>query len=146
MEKNQKKILENFIIEFLPPTENKIKRSGNELQYITRTLDKLFIQNFSFNLSKTEITECFSKLGYEIFDKVGIVDYEKKRIKPALIDESNNSFPIQFIYFEISPKTMRQLMLITSKISGITNSKKIDYTEMMKIKLEKFKNKNIWNY
>jgi hypothetical protein len=64
MKNNQKKLLENFIIEFLPPTENKIKRSGNELEYITRTLDKLFIQNFSFNLSKTEITESFSRLGY----------------------------------------------------------------------------------
>jgi hypothetical protein len=145
MEKNQKKILENFIVEFLPPTENKIKRSGNELEYITRTLDKLFIQNFSFNLSKTEITESFSRLGYQIFDKIGIVDYEKKRIKAAFIDELNNSLPIQFIYFEISPKAMRQLMLTTSPLSKITNSKKIDDTEKMKIKLEIFKNKTSIN-
>jgi hypothetical protein len=140
MKNNQKKLLENFIIEFLPPTENKIKRSGNELEYITRTLDKLFIQNFSFNLSKTEITESFSKLGYQIFDKIGIVNYEKKRIKPAFIDESNTSLPIQFIYFEICPKTMRQLMLTTSKLSQITNSEKIENIEKMKIKLENFKN------
>jgi hypothetical protein len=142
MKNNQKKILENFIIEFLPPTQNKVKRSGNELEYITRTLDKLFIQNFSFNLSKTEITESFSRLGYQIFDKIGIVDYEKKRIKPAFIDVSNTSLPIQYIYFEISPKTMRQLMLTTSKLLQITNSKKIDNTVKMKTKLEMFKNRS----
>ncbi|MEZ7498189.1 hypothetical protein QO200_05490 [Flavobacterium sp. Arc3] len=141
MEKNKKKLLENFIIEFLPPTGNKRKYSGNELDYITRTLDKVFIQNFGFNLSKEEIADCFSRLNYEIFDKIGILDYEKKRIKPAFIDESNTSLPIQFIYFEISPKTMRQLMLTTSQLSEITNSKKTDDTEKMKIKLELFKNK-----
>lgn len=141
MENNQKRILENFIVEFLPPTKNKIKRSGNELEYITRTLNKLFIQNFSFNLSKTEITQSFSRLGYQIFDKIGIVDYEKKIIKPAFTNESNNSLPIQFIYFEISPKTMRQLLLTTSKLSQITNSEKIENIEKMKIKLENFKNK-----
>lgn len=145
MNNNQKEILENFIIEFLPPTESKRKYSGNELDYITRALDKLFIQNFSFNLSKTEITECFSRLRYQIFDKTGIVDYEKKRIKPAFIDESNTSLPIQFIYFEISPKTMRQLMLTTSKLSQITNSEKIDNTVKMKTKLEMFKNKTNHN-
>jgi hypothetical protein len=139
MEKNQKKILENFITEFLPPTENKIKRSGNELEYITRTLDKLFIQNFSFNLSRTEITESLSRLGYQIFKKNGIHDYEVKKIKPFVtgtILDGNSPF---FIYFGINPKTVRQLMLITSKLSENANSKKIDSTEKMKIKLEIFK-------
>lgn len=145
MKNNQKKLFENFIIEFLPPTGSKRKYSGNELDYITRTLDKLFSQNFSFNLSKTEITECFSRLGYQIFDKIGIIDYENKKIKPAFINDSNKSLPIKFIYFEISPKTMRQLMLATRKLSEITNSEKIDKNEKMKIKIEIFKNKIIRN-
>jgi hypothetical protein len=141
MENNQKKTLENFIIEFLPPTENKIKRSGNELQYVARTLDKLFIQNFHFNVSKTEITEYFSRLGYQIFDKVGIVDFDNKRIKPAFMNQASKSLHIQFTYFNISPKTVRKLMLMTSKLSKITNSQKNDENEKMKIKLEIFKNK-----
>lgn len=142
MEKNQKKILENFIVAFLPPTENERKYSGNELSYITRTLSKLFVQNFGFNLSEVQITNCFSSLGYQIFDKTGIFDYENKKIKPAIINETNKSLPIQFIYFNISPKIMRQLMLATSKLSEITNSEKIDNTGKMKTKLEMFKNRS----
>tara|TARA_R110000868_G_C10961540_1_gene768574 strand:- start:2575 stop:2898 length:324 start_codon:yes stop_codon:yes gene_type:complete len=107
MENNQKKLLENFIIAFLPPTENARKYSGNELVYVTRTLNKLFVQNFGFNISEVEITSCFSRLGYQIFHKTGIVDYENKKIKPAFINEANKSQPIQFFYFNISPKTVR---------------------------------------
>jgi hypothetical protein len=145
MENNQKKILENFIVEFLPPTGNQRKNSGNELEYITRTLDRVFLQKFGFNLSEIEITYCFSMLGYQIFNKIGIVDYENKKIKPAFINETNKSQPIQFSYFDISPKTMRQFMLTTSKLSEITNLKKIENTEKMKIKLEIFKNKIIYS-
>lgn len=79
MTENQKKLLENFIVKFLPKTRNQRKYSGNELDYITRTLNKVFIQNFSFNLSKQEIVYCFFKLGYEIFDKNGCFDLNTKK-------------------------------------------------------------------
>lgn len=145
MEKNQKKILENFIIKFLPPTRNQRKYSGNELDFITRTLDKVFIQNLGFNLSKFEIIDCFSRLNYQIFNKIGIYDNLSKKIKPAFVNEVNNLNLPQFTYFNISPKTIRQLMLTTSKLAESTNSVKFNNIEKMKIKLEIFKNKIIYN-
>ena len=145
MENNQKKLLENFIVDFLPPTENERKYSGNELDYISRTLDKVFIQNFGFNLSKEEIAYCFFKLGYQIFDKNGVFDSNTKKIKPTNEDEEYFLTIDCFTYFNISPKSMRQLMLITSKLSKITNSEKIDETKKMKIKIENFKIKKYEN-
>lgn len=142
MENNQKKILENFIIEFLPPTGTKRKYSGNELDYITRTLDKIFIRNFAFNLSKFEIANCFFKLGYQIFDKDGYLDLNTKKTKPTIINERYFLSLNCYTYFDIKPKSMRQLMLTASKLSEITNSQKIDEIEKMKFKLEIFKTKN----
>ena len=139
MNNNQKEILENFIVEFLPPTESKRKYSGNELDYITRALDKLFIQNFGFNLSKEEIAYCFFKLGYQIFDKNGVFDSNTKKTKPTITNESYFLSLNCYTYFDISPKSMRQLMLITSKLSKITNSEKSDENQKMKIKIENFK-------
>lgn len=141
MYKNKKILIENFIVEFLPPTGTQRKYSGNELDYITRTLDKVFLRNFGFNLTKEEIAYCFFKLGYQIFDKNGVFDSNTKKIKPTNEDEGYFLTLDCFTYFNISPKSMRQLMLTTSKLSEITNSVKIDVTEKMKIKLEKFKNK-----
>lgn len=145
MDKNQKILLENFILEFLPPTGNQRKYSGNELDYITRTLAKVFIQKFGFKLTKEEVAYCFFKLGYQIFDKNGVFDSNTKKIKPTNEDEGRFLTLDCFTYFNISPKSMRQLMLTTSKLSEIINSEKFSNTEKMKFKLEKFKNKIIYN-
>jgi hypothetical protein len=141
MDKHHKTLLENFILEFLPPTWTQRKYSGNELEYITRTLDKVFIQNFGFNLSTEEVAYCFFKLGYQIFDKNGVYDLNTKKTKPTNEDEGCFLTLDCFTYFNISPKSMRQLMLITSKLSQITNSLKIDDVEKTKNKLEFFKKK-----
>lgn len=145
MNNYQKEILENFIVKFLPPTGNQRKYSGNELEYITRTLDKVFIQNFGFNLSKEEVAYCFFKLSYQIFEKNGCFDLNTKKVKTSNADEGYFFILNCYTYFNISPKTIRQLMLTTSKLSEITNSVKIDNNEKMKIKLEIFKNKIIYS-
>lgn len=87
MNNNQKILLENFIVEFLPPSGTQRKNSGNELDYITRTLHKVFIQNFGFKLTKEEVAYCFFKLGYEIFDKNGCFDSTTKKVKTSNADE-----------------------------------------------------------
>lgn len=139
MNNNKKQILKKFIIEFLPQTNNERKYSGNELEYITRTLDKVFIQNFGFNLTKDEIAYCFFGLGYNIFDKNGAFDLEFKKMSPTSDDNAVYLVPNAYTYFNISPKTMRQLMLTTSKLSELTNFKKIKNTEKMKSELKIFK-------
>lgn len=139
MNSNHKEILANFIIEFLPPTNNERKYSGNELEYITRTLDKVFIQNFGFNLTKDEIAYCFFKLGYKIFDKDGAFDLDFKKMSPTSDNDAVYLIPNAYTYFNISPKTMRQLMLTTSKLSETTKLKIIEETQKMNIKLEIFK-------
>ena len=83
MDNNQKILLENFIVQFLAPTRTQRKYSGNELDYITRTLDKVFLQNFGFNLKKEEIAYCFFKIGYQIFNKNGVFDSNTKKTKPT---------------------------------------------------------------
>ena len=145
MDNNQEKLLENFIVEFLPPTESQRKYSGNELEYISRTLDKVFIQNFGFNLSKVELTNCFFRLGYQIFYKNGAIDLDCKKV--IRTSEDNHPFIVKnyYTFFNISPKTVRQLMLNTSKLPEHTNPIKTTDTENMKIKLEIFKSKIINN-
>jgi hypothetical protein len=141
MNKDQKYILEDFIVHFLPSTTNKRKYSGNELEYITRILDKVFIQNFGFNLSKTQISQSFHRLGYTVFNKHGTFDTEFK--KTIRTDDKNSPFTAYncFTFFNISPRAMRYLMLTTAKLSAITNPKKAIEIENMISKLQLFKDK-----
>lgn len=147
LDKNQKEILEAFIKKFLPKRGNKRKNSGNEIDYIGTTIDKVFIQNFGFNLSRQNILETFENLQYEIFTKKGVWNPETKNYKPSIkgksirIGDGYSDQNASYIYIDVKPLIVRQLMLATLTLIPNTKKEKILATKDMKDQIELFKKK-----
>ena len=148
--KRQINILDNFIREFLPPRGNKRKNSGNEMDYVTTALDKVFKQNFGFNLDRHILLNAFEILGYDIFEKEGNIDHENKTFKPAnngnvktkIVGVGNFKIEAPFTYIDISAVTIRYLMKTTAQLPENTNSDTFPKTKELKIKIQKIKTKN----
>lgn len=142
---NQKLILKKFILHFLPKRGNKRKYTTNEINYIQRTLDKVFIQNFGFNLSSEDILDEFQELGYTIFTKKGLWDNETKIVKAynegSLINsaEGYSGYDASFIYIDIDQATIKQLMISTATLQPNTSQIKLKKEEEMKKELHFFK-------
>ncbi len=79
-------VIEEFIKKFLPKRGNKRKNSGNEINYIHKTLDFIFFKNFQFRLTKNHVIDTFQKLGYDIFFK-----------KAKFASNSNSHYPIKYL-------------------------------------------------
>jgi hypothetical protein len=142
---DQQEILESFIKQFLPKRGNKRKNSGNEIDYITTTLNKVFIKDFGFNISRKNILDTFAKLNYDIFNKNGEWKPDVKDYKPSKsgnsirFDEGYSDYNASFIYVDISPSIFRQLMLTIFTPPPHTKKEKIIGTEEMKKQIELFK-------
>lgn len=142
---NQKKILKEFIIYFLPQRGNNRKYTTNEIGYVSRTLDKVFIQNFGFNLSSKEIMEEFEELGYKIFTKNGELDSDNKKVKPSINGTLINShagnlgYDASFIYIDIDQSIIKQLMISTTVANPNTGEIKLEKEAKMKKELQNFK-------
>lgn len=146
LEIEQYKILEKFINNFFEPTNSKRKNSGNELDYIFTSLDKVFKQNFGFNLHRQHIEETLVKLGFQIFYKNQTYNSDTKIYSPSTDGEitikmiaMNGRIESPYTYFDIDPKIVRQLMRTTAKLPETTNTNKYYETERMKKKIEEFK-------
>jgi len=143
--KTQKEILEAFIKKFFTKRGNKRKNSGNEIEYIGTTLDRVFIKNFGFNLSRQNILEAFENLQYEIFTKNGEWNPETKNYKPSIKGNSirkGDGYSGQnasYIYIDVKPLIVRQLMLVTLTLKPNTKKEKILATKDMKDQIELFK-------
>lgn len=144
--KKQLNILNKFIQIFLPTRGNQRKNSGNELDYVTATLDKLFIQNFGFNLSRHVILKAFKGLGNAIFEKEANFDYAKKKNRPADIGNLKgktvgvgNIIEAPFTYIDISSDTIRHLMKTTAQLPENTNTQSLDKIEKLKSGIQEFK-------
>lgn len=141
----QSSILDKFIQEFLPMRGNKRKNSGNELDYVTTTLDKVFKQNFGFNLTRQIILKAFTRLGYSVFEKEGIMDFDNKTFKPATSGNIKYKIPgprqpseAPFTHIDISADTIRHLMKTTAQLSENTNSETLHKTEKLKADIQVF--------
>jgi len=145
LDKNQKETLEAFIKIFLPKRGNKRKNSGNEIDYIGTALDKVFIKHFGFNLSRQNIIDTFENLNYDIFTKNSDWNPEVKKYKPSLTGDSIRygdgylKHNASFIYVDIKPLIVRQLMLSTFTLPPNTNKNKRLATKEMKDQIELFK-------
>lgn len=142
---NQKLILKKFITHFLPKRGNNRKYTTNEIGYVQRTLDKVFIQNFGFNLSSKHILDEFEELGYTIFTKKGLWDNETKIVKPyekgSLINsiDGYSGYDASFVYIDIDQAKIKQLMISTTSSKLNTSEIKLEKEEEMKKELHFFK-------
>lgn len=145
-DKTQKLIIEKFLLVFLEPIPSERKNSGNELDYITTTLDRIFKQNFGFNLDRRTIENKFQQLGYKVFHKNQTYDPDKKRHSPSINGEIigkqvglGTDIEPPYTYFNVDPKTIRILMRTTATLPESTNNAKYMETELMKKKIIEFK-------
>ena len=145
MNREQQKKFHEFITAFLPATNTKRKSSGNELEYIHSTLDRVCIQQFGFNISKEEIIEAFTELGYNIYTKKGEWDSDTKIHRPSQkvtsirLDGAYKGYNAAYIYFDVKPEDVRLLMKTTAKLPPNTNPNKAAKTHLLKEAIDRFK-------
>lgn len=143
----QKELLDAFILKFLPKRGNKRKHSGNELDYVRTTLNRVFIQNYGFNLSLRDIVECFERLDYQIFHRDQDWDYKNDKMIPGQnVDRlSVETYPSNFyeglVYFDIFPETIRKLMRTTAKLPNNSPKEMVEDTAKLKAELQDFAKK-----
>ena len=143
---NQSYILEAFIKQFLPKRGNKRKHSGNELESVCNTIDRIIKQNFGFNLTPQNILRVFIKLDYDIFTKKGDWNWDTKEYKPSNIGETKtgdgySDFDAMFIYIDIDPINLRELKLATCTMPPNTGEPKILLKQKQQARIESFKKK-----
>lgn len=145
LNKNQENILKSFINNFLPQTKNKRKYSGNELDFIYSTLDRVFIQNFGFNLSRKNIIDIFTDLNYTFFTLNSTWNSDKKEHIPSKNGEidfkiSDNTIGKEapFTYININASTMRDLRKTTANLPSNTNLSKHAKIELLKQNIVQF--------
>lgn len=141
---DQKIILQKFCNVFLPPTNNKRKYKSNELDYVSSSLNRVFYQNFGFNLSRDHVRDNFSEMGYQIFTKGGVWDPDEKKLKPSasstmvkVVAPKADPEPL-YTYFNISPTMISNLRRTTAKLPQNTNESKRKEIEELKTKIKDF--------
>jgi hypothetical protein len=138
-------MLELFIETFLPKQENKRKYSGNEIEYISNTLNRIFQKQFGFKLTTKEILGTFEKMGYNIYNKFSSLNSENKNFKPSTqgdcirFDSPYKENNAAFIYVNVSSAFVRQLWLTTTTLPPNTNMEKLLAINALKREIEKFK-------
>jgi len=148
LEESQKRLLKDFILEFLPPTESKRKYTTNEINYVTNVINLFTVQNFDFKSRTEDLLNIFDDLNYSIFKKKSEMDYENKKSKPNkktelwIGKESRLDLISNYIYIEIPPKIVKDIRRTCAKLPSNTNSEKIIANDLFKNKLKAFVNMN----
>jgi hypothetical protein len=130
LDENNKNTLRTFIKQFLPKRGTKRKNSGNEIEYIGNALNLVIKRNFGFNINRQAILEIFEELEYSIFTKFGEWNSEEKKYKPSQMGESIRFGDVYsdnstgYIYIDIEPKIVRQLMLTVKTLQKIQVNQK----------------------
>jgi hypothetical protein len=134
---DQEYILEKFLDEFLPPTENKRKHSGNEINFITNSLNRVFVGEFGFRLNNKLLLKAFKTKGYSVFNLSSRWDVEAKDIKPDFKSREYSDKP-SYTFINVNPTTVRDIKRIFVKLNPIIGLEKMTKKEEMFIKLVKF--------
>jgi hypothetical protein len=146
---NQKEILKAFIEQFLPKRGTRRKNSGNEMEYIGTALNLVFKKNFGFNINRQNIIDAYEELNYSIFTKNGEWDSELKEYKPSFKGDSvriggiYSEYNAAYVYVDIEPLIVRQLMLTARALPENTNQSKINATNEIKKRIDLFKKTHI---
>lgn len=134
----QQYILAKFVETFLPKRGNKRKNAGNELEVVQRVLCRIFNKYFGFTLSFGDVFEVFKNLNYNIYDRKGEWDWNKKVLKPSINGDSSKSLSVGkervdiyeryntgFIYFDIDAYKVRDLARVCVSLPPKTSNEKI---------------------
>jgi len=145
LDSNQLNILKRFITVFLPQRGNKRKGTKNEIEYIGKTIDRIFSKYFNFNVSMKHILDAFEELEYPIFPKKSVRDgVEIFFIKSEKgiynkFDNVYKAYGAEFIYVDIEPHIVGQLHLVTYGLPPNTSKEKLNEKEEMIKRINLFK-------
>lgn len=146
----QIQLFEDFVSVFLPKRGSKRKSSGNELGFVTSTLDRVFRHNFGFRLNRYQVIELFRNMQYDIYEVNATWDWDKKDYKPQKNGECTQKhlkpqkkgapviYESPYTYIDISAGTMRDLKS-TFYISSMINTDKMGRILSLMQEIEKFK-------
>ena len=123
----QKKILDNFIVEFLPKSGNERKYSTNEIDYVSKAVEWVCMKHFGFRPTPEEVLESFETLGYRLLEK---------KNDNGLKGELN-----KFKYIDVSTSHVKKLRLAIKKLPPNTNLEKINEMSELKNRIDTFKTK-----
>ena len=123
----QKKILDNFIVEFLPKSGNERKYSTNEIDYVSKAVEWVCMKHFGFRPTPEEVLESFETLGYRLLEKKN-----DNRLKGELN---------KFKYIDVSTSHVKKLRLAIKKLPPNTNFEKINEMSELKNRIDTFKTK-----
>lgn len=139
----QKEILTSFIVRFLPKRGNRMKHSGNELEYVTAKIDRIMKQQFGFNVSRRNVLDRFEKLQYDIFTKNGDWDSENKKMKPSakgdMVRMDDGYADAMFIYIDVDALVVRELKLATFTLPPNANLQTIERKKQLDEQIAIFK-------
>lgn len=148
MTQNKDELLVKFLQHFFEPTNNKRKNSGNELEYISDTLNRVFKQNFGLSLTPSEVHQAFERCEFEIFYRNAEYDTESKKITPKIDgqidtkvsgrigDEIYAGSP--YTFFNIKPSVVRVLKRTTATLPKSTSEEKLKEVNEMREKIKFF--------
>lgn len=136
--------LSQFIQTFLPKRGNERKNSGNEIEYVTKTLNRIFSQHFNVPLSREEVLGVFINLGYRIFIRNASWDAEKKTFRPSKEEESvrlgdvYSEYNCGFLYIDINASDVRMLRKASITMPPNTNLELAKQVNDLKDRIQKF--------
>ncbi len=113
----QLKIIDDFITEFLPHSEDARKSGGNELIYIWEVVWKILLQKFGFEVTLINLLDRFKKTGYTVITSKAIYDPVTRIYKPDRKGGFIKSDPVYkahhaaFIYISVDADKVHALMV-----------------------------------
>ena len=140
----KQKLLSAFIQTFLPKRGNERKNSGNEIEYVTKTLNRIFSKHFNTPLSREEVLSVFINLGYRIFTRNASWDAEKKTFRPSKEEESvrlgdvYSTYNCGFLYIDINASDVRMLRKASITMPPNTNPELAKQVNELKCRVQKF--------
>jgi hypothetical protein len=152
LNRQQEKLLEQFVLEFLANTGEKRRNSSNSLQTIHRSLNTVFSKNAGFELSERDVIDCFIRLNYgfsthlenwsqlRIPSTIGFYEHvyeeilsNRKKFPRASIDE-------HIINISVRGFDVQELRLSQGRIVETSKPEKISSRRQMQVKIADFFN------
>lgn len=136
--------LSQFIQTFLPKRGNERKNSGNEIEYVTKTLNRIFSKHFNAPLSREEVLGVFINLGYRIFTRNASWDADNKTYKPSKegasvrLGDVYSTYNCGFLYIDINASDVRMLRKTSITMPPNTNPELAKQVNELKCRIQKF--------
>lgn len=139
------KVLEKFILEFLPNSGNNRKYNTNELSFVEQTISNVFLKLFGIKIKGDEIIKAFEELDYVIHfrkdNSMGedVFIQKLKIIKGKAIPisgyEENDA---SLIHFQVKGPDVKNLSRILKTLPPNTSEEKLKKSNELREKLSLF--------